>query len=275
MLIYGKPSNVLVFDLINRDNPNLPIPVSADNCIIEKITNVAVNSNSGNRNTSVRLRGVQGAGFRDQITLFYDRINLPTLFPNGSNVQGQFVTFDAGNIHAALPVLFDTYGINFSTWDLQNYSLAGVGSPNYTNTQTLSALATSPAYRGAVTIRYSRGLPVLDTSITKDAVPALTHNVDPALNQKCIDMLTYGIDFTAYKNLLTVTAAGLPQWEGLRNLLDSLGIPPYSAPLNSNTVQDVATTTAASANKDYDRVVIQTGIDEAGVKGVAYYHYNS
>ncbi|QVW55798.1 hypothetical protein pEaSNUABM9_00217 [Erwinia phage pEa_SNUABM_9] len=275
MLIYGKPSNILVFDLINRDNPNLPVPVTADNCIIEKITNVAVNAASNNRNTSVRLRGVQGTGFRDQITLFYDRVSITTLFPNGTSAQAQFVTFDAATVHAALPVIFDTYGINFGTWDLQNYGLSGVGSPNYTNTTTISALAGSPAYRGSMNVRYSRGLPVLDTSITKDAVPALTHNVDPALNQKCIDMLTYGIDFTAYKNLLQVTAAGLPQWEGLRSLLDSLGIPPYSAPLNSNTVQDVATTTAASANKDYDRVVIQTGIDEAGVKGVAYYHYNS
>lgn len=87
--------------------------------------------------------------------------------------------------------------------------------------------------------------------------------------------MTYGIDFTAYKNLLTVDASGLPQWAGLRKVLDDLGIPNYAGPLNSNTVQDVPTSTAQFANKSYDRVVIQTGIDEEGVKGVAYYHYNS
>ncbi|ANZ50064.1 putative virion structural protein [Erwinia phage vB_EamM_Parshik] len=275
MLNYAKPSNELVFDLINRDNPNLPFKADASNCIVEKITNVAVNAASNNRNTSARLRGVQGTGFRDAITVYYDRVNLGRLLPWGTTVQAQFVTFDAPNLHGAFAVLLDTYGVNFSAIDITNYGLNGVKQANYTSTTTINALATSPAYVGSANVRYSRGLPVLDTSITKEVLVALQEPVDPALGQKCIDMLTYGIDFTAYRNLLTVDSSGLPQWAGLRKVLDDLGVPSYSGPLNSNTVQDVATSTAQFANKIYDRVVIQTGIDEAGVKGVAYYHYNS
>lgn len=275
MLNYAKPSNELVFDLINRDNPDLPFKADASNCIVEKITNVAVNAASNNRNTSARLRGVQGSGFRDAITVYYDRVNLGRLLPWGTTVQAQFVTFDAPNLHGAFAVLLDTYGVNFSAIDITNYSLNGVKQANYTSTTTINALAGSPAYVGSANVRYSRGLPVLDTSITKEVLVALQEPVDPALGQKCIDMLTYGIDFTAYRNLLTVDASGLPQWAGLRKILDDLGVPSYSGPLNSNTVQDVATSTAQFANKIYDRVVIQTGIDETGVKGVAYYHYNS
>ncbi|QVW28664.1 hypothetical protein pEaSNUABM8_00167 [Erwinia phage pEa_SNUABM_8] len=275
MLNYAKPSNELVFDLINRDNPNLPIKVDASNCYVEKITTVPVNAASNNRNTSARLRGVQGSGFRDAITVYYDRVNLSRLMPWGTAVQTQFVTFDAPTLHAAFAVLLDTYGINFAAIDITNYALSGVSSPNYTSTVNISALGTSPAYVGSTAARYSRGLPVLDTSVKVDGLDALKAPVDPALNKKCVDMLTYGIDFTAYKNLLTVDASGLPQWAGLRKVLDDLGIPAYAGPLNSNTVQDVATSTAQFANKSYDRVVIQTGIDETGIKGVAYYHYNS
>ncbi|WNT47956.1 virion structural protein [Salmonella phage SPLA3] len=275
MINYAKPSNELVFDLINRDNPDLPVKVSPANCYVEKVTKVAVNAASNNRNTSARLRGIQGSGFRDAITVYYDRVDLARLLPWGTNANAQFVTFDAPNLHAAFSVLLDTYGVNFSAVDLSNYSLGGISTPNYTSTVPIIATTASPAYVGSTGLRYNRGLPVLDTSIKDEVLNAIQEPISPALGKKCIDLLTYGIDFTAYKNLLTVDASGLPQWAGLRKVLDDLGIPNYAGPLNSNTVQDVPTSTAQFANKSYDRVVIQTGIDEEGVKGVAYYHYNS
>lgn len=275
MLNYGKLSTELVYDLINRDNPGLPVPVDGNNVIIEKITKVTPSAATNNRNTQVRLRGVQGMGFRDSITLYYDRVDLAKLLPWNGSVQSQFVTYTATNLHTALPILFDLYGINLSTWDVGNVGLSGANSPNYTNTFVMTAAVSSPAYVGQTTLRYSRGLPVLDTSIVSDALPALTQPIDPTKNQKCIDLITFGIDFTAYRNLLLVDSSGLPQWAGLRALLDSLNVPAYSAPVTSNLVQDVATSGNQFANKAYDRVVIQTGIDEAGAKGVAYYHYNN
>lgn len=275
MLSYKKPSNELVYDLINLANPDLPVPVSAANVIIEKITEVTVNAASNQRNTSARLRGVQGAGYTDSVTLYYDRINLATIIPVYNQSKAGFTTFTATNVHGALAAIEEAFGVKFGTMDVVNTGLAGANSPDYSSQFTLSAQPNSPAYRGSQGVRYYRGKPVLDTSITKDVLSALTHPIDETLNKKCVDLLTYGIDFTAYKNLLNVTAAGLPNWAGLRTVLDQLGIPQYAGPLNSNTVQDVATTTMPTANKNFDRVVVQTGIDDAGVKGVAYYHYNS
>lgn len=275
MLSYKKPSNELVYDLINLANPDLPIPVDANNVIIEKITDVAVNAASNNRNTSARLRGVQGMGYTDSITLYYDRINLASVIPPYTVSSAGFTSFTAATTHAALAAMLDAFGINFGTVDIVNRGLGGISTPDYNSTVTLTANAGSPAYRGSQGVRYYRGKPVLDTSITKDALDVMKHPIDETLGKRCIDLLTYGIDFTAYKNLLTVTSAGLPNWAGLRQVLDSLGIPQYDGPLNSNTVQDVATSTMPSANKNFDRVVVQTGIDAQGVKGVAYYHYNS
>ena len=274
MLNYTKPSNELVFDLINRDNPNLPFKIDSNNVIVEKFTAVTPNAANNNRNTSARLRGVQGSGFRDAITVYYDRINLAYLFPWATYNAG-ITTFTAANTHEALAIILDTYGINLAPSDVTNGALGAPSTPNYKSTRSVSAQATSPAYVGSFTLYYMRGLPVLDTSITTDVLKAIEHPIDHTLGKKCAQMLTYGIDFTSYKNLLVVDASGLPQWAGLRKVLDDLGVPDYDGPLNSNTVADVTTASNPSANKAFDRVVIQTGIDADGIKGIAYYHYNS
>lgn len=279
-LNYSKPSEALVFELLNRDNQGLPFSVSAENAIVEKITTVQPTIANNNRNTQARLRGVQGSGFRDAITLYYDRINLSRLVPwtsigTATRNACAITNFTAASLHELLPSILDMYGINLQPKDVTDANIGGVQVPNYSAVYTCSALATSPAYVGSFSGLLQRGLPVLDTSITIDVLDTLNHPILPGNNQQCVDLLTWGVDFTAYKNLLTVTSGGLPNWAGLRNLLDSLGIPMYSAPMSSNTVQDVATTGNQWANKNYDRVVIQTGIDEAGAKGVAYYHYNN
>lgn len=278
-LNYGKISDLLVFDLINRDNPDLPYPIDANNVIIEKITQVTPNAANNNRNTSARLRGQQQAGFRDTITLYYDRINIDRILPwwklgSTTRVATAITNFTAASIHELLPSFLDKYGINLQPKDISNGSLPYVSQPNQAYGYNISILATSPAYMGTSTGYLKRGLPVLDTSIVVDTLSELNHPI-AVTDQKCVDLHTFGIDFTAYKNLLNVTSAGLPNWDGLRAVLDSLGVPTYSAPLNSNYVSDVATSSAQFANKDFDRVVIQTGIDETGAKGVAYYHYNS
>lgn len=278
-LNYGKVSDLLVFDLINRDNPNLPYPIDANNVIIEKITQVSATAANNFRNTSARLRGQQQAGFRDTITLYYDRINIDRILPwwklgSTTRVATGITNFTAATIHELLPSFLDKYGINLQPKDISNGSLPYVSQPNQAYNYNISILPTSPAYVGSSVGYLMRGLPVLDTSIVVDTLTELNHPI-PLTDKKCVDLHTFGIDFTAYKNLLNVTSAGLPNWGGLRAVLDSLGVPAYSAPLNSNYVSDVPTTSAQYANKDYDRVVIQTGIDETGAKGVAYYHYNN
>lgn len=276
MLSYKKPSSELVYDLINLANPQLPIPVDGNNVIIEKLTAIGTpNAASNMRNTSARLRGVQGMGYTDSVTLYYDRINLATIIPNRAQSNAGFTSFTATNVHSALAAIEAAFGVNFGTMDVVNSGLSQVSVPDYNSYFNLTAQPNSPAYVGAQSTRYYRGKPVLDTSITKEVLDAINQPIDPVLGKKCADLLTYGIDFTAYKNLLNVTSAGLPNWAGLRTVLDQLSIPQYDGPLNSNTVQDVATTSMPSANKNFDRVVVQTGIDAAGIKGVAYYHYNS
>lgn len=272
-----KTSKSLVFDLINRDNPNLPIPLSADNCRLEKIKAVTPSIATGFRNTSVRVRGAQGEGYEDQFTLFYDRMKISSVIqPVSGSLRpaSKFTTFTARTFHQALPIISNTYGVELGTWDVADASLPNVEVPKAISLVTLTMLPTSPAYTGTVTLRLARGKPLLQEGVTQPVLAPCVHPVDPAENKLSIDMITFGLDFTAYRSALTVTAGGMPNWIELRAVLDMLGVPFYGAP-QSNTVVDQATSAVATANKDFDRVVIQSGIDADGVKGTAYYHYNT
>lgn len=273
-----KSSKLLVFDLINEANPQLPIRLTPENCRLEKITAVTPGPTNGQRNTSVRVRGVQGAGFEDQLTLYYDRMALDKAIPPtaaGKTALVRFKTYTATSFHKALSVISATYGAELNPWDVADTALPGANSPNYSTLVTMSALATSPAYRGSVVLRLFRGKPLLEEGVSVPVIAPLNHPIPVTDNKVSVDMLTYGLDFTAYRSALTVTAGGMPNWADLRAVLDSLGVPNYPAPPDGNTVVDQATSAVALANKDFDRVVIHSGIDAAGVKGTAYYHYNT
>jgi len=271
-----KSSKALVYDLINQANPQLPFPLSADNCRLEKIKAVVPTEATGNRNTQVRVRGVQGDGFQDQFTLYYDRMSLDKVIrpvAASTTTGSKFVTFTARTFHQALPVITLAYGVELGTWDIADASLPSPEVPNATATVTMTATPASPAYRGSVVLRLARGKPLLQEGVTVPVLEPCVHPISVAENKICVDMVTYGLDFTAYRSALTVNAGGMPNWAELRAVLDELGIPNYPAPAQ-NTVVDQATSAVATANKAFDRVVVHSGIDATGVKGTAYYHYN-
>lgn len=271
-----KSSKALVYDLINQANPQLPIPLTVDNCRLEKIISVVPTALNGFRNTQVRVRGVQGEGFQDQFTLHYDRLALSSVIHPVTSTTAQrsrFVTFTSRTFHQALPSISAAYGVELGTWDVVDASLPYPEVPNAVSLVTLTAQPTSPAYRGSTVVRLARGKPLLQDGVKVAVLDPCVHPINVADTKLCVDMLTFGLDFTAFRSALTVNAGGMPNWAELRAVLDQLGIPSYSAPAQ-NTVVDQATSAVATSNKTFDRVVVHSGIDAAGVKGTAYYHYN-
>lgn len=271
-----KTSKSLVYDLINRDNPHLPYPLTPDNCRLEKIKAVAPSEATGGRNTSVRVRGAQGEGYEDQFTLFYDRMKISSVIHPAASTQrleAKFVTFTARTFHQALPIISNTYGVELATWDVTDAALPSIEIPNAIALVTMTMLPTSPAYVGSVVLRLARGKPLLEEGVTQPVLAPCNHPIDPAENKICIDMVTFGLDFTAYRSSLRVTGGGMPKWVELRAVLDALDIPFYPAP-EVNTVVDQPTSAVLTSNKDFDRVVVHSGINSEGVKGTAYYHYN-
>lgn len=279
-MLYSKDSRALVYDLIAAANPQIQPPLSNDNCIIEAITTVTPNAANGMHNTSARIRGQQGDGYQGSFVVFYNRIDLAkVILPSDTlNNQGTYVqvqNFAGRNMHAILPQVALQVGLNLNTWDIQCdwYSYQGVAG-RIENT-SLTAVATSPAYIGTVPMRIYRGKPDLGIQITNVALNVLEHADKKVNDLASAGLLTWGIDFSDYKNYFGSWANYSNNWASLRQILTDRGVPDYPQAANSNFITDAATTQVAAANRDYDRVLVQTGISAAGIAGVAYYHYNN
>ena len=270
MPIYSKAGKDMVFDLINQANPR-DVPFTAQNTVIEAITAQNNTVDGVTYNTKARVRGISGAGYTGVQTVYYNRLALNSLF---SATTVRLDSYSAASVHEALPIINARYGLSLTTTDVVNNGLLNPGVTNYNSSVNLTGAAGSPLLTAnSTTLYYYRGLPVLSAFILNKNVPAYTHPVsDPTV--KSASMLTVGLDFTESKNLLLVDGTGMPNFAALSQVLtQTYGLPAWDAPLNSNYVVDVATSTVSAANQKFDRVVVQTGILNGQVAGAAYYHY--
>ncbi len=270
MPIINKTGKELVWDLINQANPR-SVPFSAANSSIENITAGSYTQDGISYDTRARLRGLSNTGYTGVVYVYYNRLALSQLF---KNFQPSIETFSAADLHSALPVINRTYGLSLTTADLTNAALTNPNTASYVGTVNVNPGPNSPLLgAGSVTLQYRRGLPYLDAFILDKNLAAYTHPVSDT-TKKAAQMLTFGIDFTEYKNLLLVDGTGMPNFTALSQLLtQTYGLPQWDAPLNSNYVTDNATSAVTNANQKFDRVVVQTGISNGQVAGVAYYHY--
>lgn len=272
MPLFTKTGKLMVFDLINAANPS-DIPYSDTNSNIEKITAGTYTVDGTAYNTMALLRGLPGAGYTGSKYVYYNRLSLSSLF---LNVTPVVESYSATGFFEALPAFNARYGLNLTQADVSNPGFLNPNTANYSNTALIAGVAGSALLTTAsVRITYNRGLPKLDAFVVNNTLATYNHPVTDATRLSA-QMLTIGLDFTEVKNFLTVDGTGMPNFADLSHVMTTqLGLPSWDAPLNSNYVTDNATSAVTNANKAFDRVVIQTGIGNSNVVGVAYYHYMS
>lgn len=279
-MLYSKDSRALVYDLIAAANPQIQPPLSNDNCTIEAITAVTPSAANGMHNTSARIRGQQGDGYMGSFVVFYNRIDLskvilPSDTLNGLNTYVQLQNYAGRNTHQMLPQICLQVGLNLNTWDVNNYTFSYGGQADRIENSTITAVPTSPAYIGAVSLRVYRGKPDLGIQITATALTVLNHADKKVDDLNSAGLLTWGIDFSDYKNYFGSWVNYSNNWDSLRQILTDRGVPDYPRAANSNYISDATTASVAGANRDYDRVLVQSGIVADNIVGVAYYHYNN
>lgn len=276
MSIY-KTGREEVFALINAANPRT-IKFDPTTSVIESVAGGSFTMGGVVYNTKAKLRGLPGAGYTGVQEVYYNRIDFRGMVQAsyaGGNVVMVVRSFSAATLHEALPSINHDYGLNLQPSDITNPPFGGAGQNNYIGETLFQILATSLLFvpTTQLVVSYRRGIPYLDQYVTSRALAAYTHPATDVM-RKSAQMLTVGLDFTDYKNLLLVTGAGMPNFAALRQVLtQTYGLPEWDAPLNSNYVVDQPTSAVGNANKAFDRVVVQTGIDNGEVVGVAYYHY--
>lgn len=150
MQFYSKAALQLVYDQVNRDNPGLPAVLSPDNAAITTGP-TAVSVGQFGRNTRATFTAKPGTGVQGNAVLYYDRIDLTSMFPFNPVV---YLKSSITTVKAALPYLNDALGITLSESDIVGPDTA-ITPPNATvRSLTLTVAATSPAFLGKLTFSY-------------------------------------------------------------------------------------------------------------------------
>lgn len=219
---YAKPSQQLFWDLVNRSNPQLKIPLSDDNCVIYGYpVSVTPSAATGMRNTRIRLYAKVGKGYKGEIVLYYNRLNINQLFVG---VVPTITNYTASNPQLVLNAFNAAYGFNLTyanrywtdttpAWtlgmtipDICIYSSSyQSGSAGVDNVKRYTTLNESLILVGGANfdITRIRGNPDFSTLITKPEIVQMRKV--PVMPEGTYDtaLLTWGYDFT--DNLPTIS----------------------------------------------------------------------
>lgn len=212
---YAKPSQQLFWDLVNRSNPQLKIPLSDDNCVIYGYpVSVTPSAATGMRNTRIRLYAKVGKGYKGEIVLYYNRLNINSFF---TGITPTVTNYAANDYLQVLAAFNNTYGLSLTNTDRTNSSrqppwTLGMtipdimrydgsyysGSSSGNNSMLFTTCQESLCWIGGqnIIITRVRGNPDFGTLITKPEIVQMRKV--PVMPEGTYDtaLLTWGYDFT-------------------------------------------------------------------------------
>lgn len=276
-LDYRKPSNELVIDLINRDNPDLPTPLTLDNCKLG-LPVAFVEGGGGWRNTIITVMFNDSSIYMGPLQVRYRRLTPNELFPGGRVLIDHYRESGIIPEQEYVDLINDKYGTAIHPDELTNFNMG-----NSVHTGSISFVATCRAYVGS--IPYSRvqalipiNVPVSDpVSDWLVAQPVGSIDYSPVL---------FGADFTPFDHL--IKAVGNTFQNRVEGRLLERVMSEYSGtlygdrgnkPFNTNTIRatiyKLPNNSAPNANVEYDNVMVITPLNaNSWLKGTIHLHYN-
>lgn len=148
MGLYTAPSIELLCQQVVRDNPQLAGKVTPD---AFGVRGNPVATTANGRNTQITLVGLPGKGFKGELTVYYDRVNLVSLF------QGTTLSItiprSAKTNGTTLPALNAKYGLNLQPSDIlyPDRAISHLASPL---TLKLDTSTSSLNFIGSISLQY-------------------------------------------------------------------------------------------------------------------------
>ncbi|MNH65369.1 hypothetical protein D3C73_173780 [compost metagenome] len=279
MSIYSQSPDQMVRELINNANTPL-VPFAPENLTFGTPQVVTGNPSV---NATVKVRGIQGEVYAGQVAISYNRLDLGVLYRG--NYRPEFTALGQSTLYRLLPEINKALGLNLTKNDLIDVDLKLLEEGDQVNLE-LRAKPGSLAYTGLATILFNRRQLMLTDVLPVEAFEEFKH-ADPVLEgYQSAGLLTWGQDFTIIAQYLKVNRygnnykgswideaglrAGLAQYFGIENW------PRIDTSANSKmTIRDYATKDHPDANRNYQRVVVQTSLRSDGYSGTAFFHYNA
>ncbi|QVW28659.1 putative virion structural protein [Erwinia phage pEa_SNUABM_8] len=187
MSIYNKPSREMLLDAINKQNNLLANPLTWNQ--IASGYPETVSTPGADRNTRVLLYGLNGQGYKGNVTIEYDRIQMPVLF---RNVIPVVITNPVNKLSELLPFLNKKYGLSLIADDVEDFSVAAMGE------SWIADVTIKPgclAWQGTFKMRYAKFFPNLADVVTDVALAAIAPPFTLGAKPQA-DYVSYGYDWT-------------------------------------------------------------------------------
>lgn len=208
MALYSKRAFGLICEQVNRDNPQLAVPVSERN--ITLLQGPFSTAMEKGRNTRVVVNGIPEGGYSGKQTLYYDRLNLTQLFKG--MVIPVAVPFRAQRYREIVTQLSEACGLSLSVEDL-GYPDSVFDAANLaTGQRTVQIHANSAAFAGSITINFTRDNPLL-TDLYQVTETSAWESPD-------IYTRVYQLDWTPYmQSTLLYLPLGTPIYSGINSYI--------------------------------------------------------
>lgn len=155
MINYNKPVMQLVWDQINRDNPQLKKPLNATNVAL--LQGPLTNALRDGRNSRIVVNGLQGGGYSGKMDIYYDRLNLSQYF-KGVSVPVK-VPYRATSYRDIIDRISAACGLVLTADDLtypdSQFAMITVA----TGDRTVAIKSDNPAFTGYIPISFIREEP--------------------------------------------------------------------------------------------------------------------
>lgn len=261
-----------VLELINDQN-DLPVDIREDNVIISlprAIPPFSV-SNQGDRNTGVKLEGIEYRGYFGETEVYYKRGDLDALFKD-LNPKLRSREF---SVDWVLNTVNNRFGLKLEPRDLKPYEIPEFTIEELETSKYIDFDVVDNSYRwvGKVTIELRFGNPRLEPLIFVQLLPMLSHPevVEDLDGRYSGRMSTYGYDFTRWKDNLKIDPE-TGKWQDFATVQEIVRPAGLSYWYNGPVV-DLPTSDVEDANQDFQRVMIQY-VTKGQIKGPLYLHYD-
>lgn len=148
MLFYSKEAALLVYDQVNRDNPDLVVELTP---AIAALTSGPTTVSLNGRNTKAVFTGFPGSGLQGNATVFYDRVNLSTLF---NFVPKIYMPDTVATYRDALPVINEALGLSLTANDITSPDAVFSQSAAIPKTGKITIAGNCPAFIGSISFTY-------------------------------------------------------------------------------------------------------------------------